>query len=124
MSEAKSCACARSSKLIFSCSGAADVGEISDRVARGLNMEGVGKMYCLSGLGGMVASIIHNTRAAEKILAIDGCPLNCASKTLQTAGFVNFLTLRLADIGMNKGMSPASDAAITTVVEKAKILLA
>lgn len=124
MSEAKSCACAGSSKLIFSCSGAADVGEISDRAARALNKAGVGKMYCLSGLGGGVPSIAQNTRAADKILAIDGCPLNCASKTLEAAGFSNFLKLRLADVGMHKGVAPATDATVTTIIEKAKTLLA
>ncbi|MBT4482837.1 MAG: zinc-binding protein, partial [Candidatus Latescibacteria bacterium] len=37
--------------LIFPCSGAADVGEISDQIARKLTRDGIGKMFCLAGVG-------------------------------------------------------------------------
>lgn len=70
-----SCKCAGSLTLVFSCGGAADVGEISDRVARKLNRDGVGKMFCIVGIGGRVSGIMESTKAADLILAIDGCPL-------------------------------------------------
>ncbi len=38
-------------KLIFACSGAADVGGIADLAARTLHAEGSGKIYCLAGVG-------------------------------------------------------------------------
>ena len=43
------CACDVTTKLIFACSGAADVGQISDLAARKLTVEGAGKMFCLGG---------------------------------------------------------------------------
>lgn len=42
--EQKSCNCSVAPKLIFPCSGASDTGAISDRTARKLSTEGVGKM--------------------------------------------------------------------------------
>jgi len=117
------CACSTAPKLIFPCSGAADVGEIADRTARRLTKEGVGKMYCLAGIGGRVNDIIVNAQAAGKILAIDGCPKDCARHTLEHAGFTDVAHLQLSDIGFAKGASPANDANITTAVEHARPLL-
>lgn len=118
-----SCACGAAPKLIFSCSGAADVGEVADRVARRLTKNGVGKMYCLAGIGGRVNSILVNAQAASRILAIDGCALDCARNTLEQAGFDNIAHLRLTDLGMQKGASPATDERVDAVAEKAKTLL-
>lgn len=38
--------------LIFACSGAADLGGVSDQAARKLSAEGTGKMFCLAAIGG------------------------------------------------------------------------
>ena len=46
-----SCSCSAAPKLIFPCSGGSDVGEITDRAARKVTIEGAGKMYCLAGIG-------------------------------------------------------------------------
>ena len=73
--------CDPASTLIFACSGAADVGEIADHAARKLSREGAGKMYCLAGVGGRVEGILKNTKAAEALLVLDGCPLHCAKNT-------------------------------------------
>ena len=118
------CACGAAPKLIFPCSGAADVGEIADRAARRLTREGAGRMYCLAGIGGRVNDIVVNTQAAGKILAIDGCPKACARHTLEHAGFKDFAHLRLSDIGFAKGASPANEESVSIAVEHAKPLLA
>lgn len=109
MSEQTSCACSAAPTLIFACSGAADVGEIADRAARRLARDGAGKMYCLAGVGGRVSGILASTQAAERILAIDGCPLACAKKSLEHAGISRFKYVQLADLGLSKGESPATD---------------
>lgn len=118
-----SCACDAAPKLIFACSGAADVGHISDMAARQLTAEGAGKMFCLAGIGGRVSGIVANTQAAAAILAIDGCPLDCVRKTLELAGFANFEHLRLSDVGMDKGKSPATPDRVGAVVERGRELL-
>ena len=108
---------------MFACSGAADVGEISDKAARQLGKDGVGKMFCLAGIGGKVEPIITATKSASKIVAIDGCSLDCVRNCLQQAGFNNFQHLRISDMGMEKGSSPATDERVAKVAEKAKGLL-
>ena len=115
MSDAKNCACSGAPTLIFACSGASDVGEIADHAARQLRNQGAGKMYCLAGLGGRVSGIVKTTEAAGKILAIDGCPLDCAGKTLEQAGIQRFEHVCMADLGLTKGSSPVSEDRVAKV---------
>ena len=114
MSE-NACACVTGPKLIFACSGAADVGAIADQAARKLTKDGAGKMYCTAGIGGRVSGIMATTESAAKILAIDGCPLNCVKSSLDQAGFKTYEHLQLADLGMEKGKTPLTPEAITKV---------
>jgi len=117
---AESCVCNAAPKLIFSCSGAADVGEVADRAARQLTRAGVGKMYCLAGVGGGVPQILEQTGMASDLMAIDGCPTGCVSASLKKAGFDNFKRIQLADMGLNKGASPATPENIERVVAAAR----
>ena len=117
MGQANSHECVGASQLIFACSGAADVGEISDRAARKLTRDGLGKMFCLTGIGGRVQGILDKTRAASRIVAIDGCSLDCTKKTLEQAGFTKFEHVRVTDLGMEKGQSPATERNIEIVAE-------
>lgn len=105
MSTKESCACTAAPKLIFPCSGAADVGAIADQAGRKLTRDGAGKMFCLAGIGGRVSGIMQTTEAAARILAIDGCALECAKNCLIQAGFTRFEHLQLASLGMEKGKS-------------------
>jgi uncharacterized metal-binding protein len=124
MSNNCKCECSAAPKLIFSCSGAADVGAVADQAARKLTRDGVGKMFCLAGIGGRVSGIMKTTEAAQAILAIDGCPLNCTKKCLEEAGFTEFKHLQLADIGMNKGETDVNDENISKVADKSAALAA
>ena len=117
------CACCVGPKLIFPCSGASDIGEITDRAGRRLMRTGAGKMYCLAGIGGHVPDMITQAQQASAILAIDGCEADCAKKTLEHAGFVGLTHLRVTDLGMEKGKSPATYENITAVVKTAEALL-
>jgi uncharacterized metal-binding protein len=114
---AKECSCSSAPKLIFACSGAADVGAVADQAARKLTKEGAGKMFCLAGIGGRVGSIMKTTEAAAKILAIDGCPLDCARNTLDQAGFKKYEHVRLSDLGLEKGKTPPIPEAVAKVAE-------
>ena len=117
------CTCDAAPKLIFACSGAADVGQISDLAARQLTAESAGKMFCLAGIGGRVSGIVETTKAAAAILAIDGCPLDCARKTLEEAGFSDFEHLRLSDLDMEKGKTPATPENVDKVVSRGRMRL-
>ena len=119
------CSCGSNSgpKLIFACSGCADVGELADQAARKLTRDGAGQMFCLAGIGGRVSGIMKSTEAAGSILAIDGCPLDCTRKTLDGAGFARINHLRLSDLGFEKGKTQVNRESIAAVIDKAKLFL-
>ena len=123
MSQENSCSCSGGPKLIFACSGAADVGAIADQAARRLTKEGIGRMFCTVGIGGRVGGIMKTTESASRILAIDGCPLNCVKNSLEQAGFNKFEHLQLADLGLEKCCSPVTEENINKVAAKGSEML-
>jgi uncharacterized metal-binding protein len=116
--------CSGGETLIFACSGAADVGAISDRAARKMTKDGSGKMFCLAGVGGRVEGIVQKTKAASRIVAIDGCTLDCTKKCLELASIRDFQYVRVTDLGLEKGKSPATDENVAKVTDAASALLA
>ena len=119
MSENKSCSCCSAPKLIFACSGSADVGELADKAARKLMKDGKGKMFCLAGIGGRVSGIMKSTESASKVLVIDGCPLGCAKNCMNEAGFKDFEYINLSELGMQKASTEVSEKNIAVITEEA-----
>lgn len=109
--------------VVYACSGCSDAGEIADRVARQLTRDGAAQMSCLAGIGGRVKSLVIKAKNAERILVVDGCPLNCAAHTLKLAGFQKFDHLELHKIGIRKGSCPVNEERITEGVAAAKKIL-
>lgn len=123
MSENNSCACNAAPTLIFACSGSADVGAVADLAARSLTRTGAGNMFCLAGIGGQVSGIVKSTEVAAKVLAIDGCPLDCARKTLERGAKKEFIHLRISDLGFNKGQTPVTEETVAAVAARGAELL-
>jgi uncharacterized metal-binding protein len=121
--EKNACACEGGVKLIFPCSGAADVGEISDRAARNMTAHGHGKMFCLAGIGGNISGMIASARGADRVLVIDGCGVDCAKKTMEERGIDDYIHFRVTDLGMEKSKSPATQERIESVAQKGEELL-
>ena len=123
MNDSNTNVCTAAPTLVFACSGAADVGAVADRAARELTARGAGKMYCLAGIGGRVPGILKTTAEAEKILAIDGCPLDCVKLSLEEAGFTVSEHMKFTDLGLEKVKSPATEENVGRVVQAAQDVL-
>jgi uncharacterized metal-binding protein len=109
--------------VVYACSGCSDAGELADRIARQLTREGAAEMSCLAGIGGRVKPLVNKAASAERILAIDGCPLNCTRHTLELAGFNDFEHLELHKLGIRKGSCPVAEERIATGVAAARAML-
>jgi uncharacterized metal-binding protein len=64
--------------MILACSGASNVGQLSNRAAVELTQEGFGKMFCLAGIGGGLSGFVQSAEDAPRMVAIDGCEVGCA----------------------------------------------
>jgi len=96
------CLCEPTEILIFPCSGGSNVGQIANGAGVKLTQEGMGKFFCLAGIGGHVSGMIESTKVGKVIVAIDGCPVACAKKTLEHAGFNIDEYVQVTDLGIEK----------------------
>lgn len=111
--------CGGGTRLIYACSGAADVGEIADRVVRRLRSEGITKMTCLAGIGAGLSGYIQSAKGADENITIDGCQVACAKKTLEKID-VTPNSYILTDLGLVKGETPVTEEIIIRMCEKIK----
>ncbi|MEI6796510.1 MAG: putative zinc-binding protein [Methanomassiliicoccales archaeon] len=102
MEEDIECNCSGKELLIFVCSGGCNVGQLANDAARQLSAEGIGKMACLSAVAGGVSMAIAGAKEAKDLLVIDGCPVQCARKTLEKAGLKPTIHLLVTDLGLKK----------------------
>ena len=112
-----SCACGGMVSLLLPCSGAADTGEIADRAARKFAKGNCAGMFCLAGVGANLSGFIASAKGADRLLVVDGCNLDCARKTLAEKGITeNIINVRVTDLGIVKGKSPATAERVDAVV--------
>ncbi|MCW0483202.1 putative zinc-binding protein [Gaoshiqia sediminis] len=119
--ENSSCLCGSAGYIVFSCSGACDLGQITDAVARRLRDNGVRKMNCLA----VVSAGIENSIAdfkTKNVLMLDGCPIDCGRQILDKAGFTNYTYMRVTDLGLKKGQTPVTEDVVNLVYNKAEII--
>ena len=96
------CLCEPNEIVIFSCAGSSNVGQIANQTAIKLTQNGMGKYFCLAGIGGHVSGMIESTKAGKMLIAIDGCPVACGKKTLEHAGFNIDEYVQVTDLGIEK----------------------
>ena len=65
---------------------------------------GKAAIFCLGGLPTGAPSVIEKTTNVGRIITVDGCPLNCARKIVEQAGFHPAAAITLVnDCGIKKG---------------------
>ncbi|NTV79094.1 MAG: zinc-binding protein [Clostridiales bacterium] len=101
MTEKDNC-CSGSTTAIFPCVGASNVGQLSNKIAIELENKGIGNLMCTVGIGARASGLMKSAEASDRIIAIDGCPVNCASKTLELAGFKVDNHIIISELGIKK----------------------
>lgn len=124
MSEETKCACGSANVAIFPCVGAANVGQLSNRIAIELEKQGIGNLMCTAGIGARAPGLMKSAEASDRIIAIDGCPVNCASKTLELAGFKANRQIVISELGIKKSKErDLKDQEITDTLRKVMEIL-
>ena len=80
------CCQSNNNVMILACSGASNVGQLSNQAAIELTREGYGKMFCLAGIGGQLSGFVQSAKDVPSLVAIDGCQVGCAKAILDQAG--------------------------------------
>lgn len=123
--EEKKCMCGSSDVMGVSCSGACNVGQTANQAAIELTRENVAGFFCLAGVGGHIKGMVNSAREAGLMIAIDGCPVQCATKTLQHAEIEPAIQIVVTELGIEKSPDLNPDQKVCAkVVEKVKEELA
>jgi uncharacterized metal-binding protein len=123
--EEKKCMCGSSDVRVVACSGASNVGQIANQAAIELAKEKVAGFFCLAGVGGHIKGMVKSAKEAGLMISIDGCPVQCAAKTLQHEEIEPAIQIVVTELGIEKSPDLAPDEmACSRVVEKVKEELA
>ncbi|MCM1987703.1 MULTISPECIES: putative zinc-binding protein [Methanococcoides] len=119
MAEDIKCTCCSGNVGLFSCSGASNVGQLSNQIVIELNDREVGNMMCAVGIGGKVSGLVRSAEGCDRIIAIDGCPLECTKKALKLSNINIDRHIILTDLGIvkNKDLN-VSESDVAKAFEK------
>ena len=124
MAEEIKCACGTANVGIFACSGVSNVGQIANQIAIELTKQEVGKMMCTVGIGGRINGLMKSAEGSERLIAIDGCPLNCTKETLELAGFTPDRHIVISELGIKKNKDlDLKDEEVKETLDKIKEIL-
>jgi len=96
------CECEATAILVFPCSGGSNVGQMANAAGVELTKQGRANMYCLAGMGAHVSGMVDSAAGAEYRIAMDGCAVACARKTLEHAGLRVDRAVIVTDLGIKK----------------------
>ena len=102
---AEECACKAEDIILLPCSGGSNCGQIANQAAVSLDMMGVGHIYCLAGIGAHIDGMVESAKSAKRIVALDGCQVACARKTIEHAGLKVTDWICVTDEGISKSHS-------------------
>jgi uncharacterized metal-binding protein len=116
------CAC-RIEKVIFlTCAGASNCGQIANQAAVTLDKEGLGRMYCLAGMGAHNKGMVESAKSVDRTAVIDGCPTACAKTTAEHAGLVVTDWFCVRQMGIDKvhefNIQPEQTAVVTARIRE------
>ncbi len=89
-------------KVVLACSGGSNVGQMTNEVAKRLDVAGDGKFFCLAGVGGQISGMVASVKGADKVLVLDGCPVGCGKKCADQAGVIGYQHLIVTELGIEK----------------------
>ena len=115
-----SCSCNdKAEKVVMSCSGQSDLGELTDLVARKLKKNNDRTMKCLAQVAIDNKALIESLKSSN-LLILDGCPVDCAKKIAEKAGLSGFAYIRMTDLGYKKNQTSINEETVNAVYEVAK----
>jgi uncharacterized metal-binding protein len=96
------CECKAEEIIFLPCSGGSNCGQIANQVAVNLDIEGIGRIYCLAGIGAHIDGMVESARGAKRIVAIDGCQVACAKKAIEHTGLIVTDWICVTEEGISK----------------------
>ncbi|MCM8900651.1 putative zinc-binding protein [Caldicoprobacter algeriensis] len=109
---------------ILPCQGACNVGNMTSKVAlKYVDNERI-NMVCALGLPLGIENIIKMAKINDKFIALNGCPIKCASKTLDKIGITEYEEIVLtSDFGIEKNKNFKDESNMDKVEQKVEEII-
>ncbi|MEN6412816.1 MAG: putative zinc-binding protein [Veillonellales bacterium] len=106
-------------RVLYTCSGACDLGQITDLLGRKLRKNGYARSSCscLASIGAGIRAYVDKTKAAAEVVCIDGCPTACASKMIKKID-VEPKVYTLTKMGIPNGKVQISESLINELYNR------
>ena len=102
MEEKKKCMCGCSDVRVVACSGASNVGQIANQAAIELAKRRWPDSSAWRESERHIKGMVKSAKEADLMVAIDGCPVQCAAKTLQHAEIEPAIQIIVTELGIEK----------------------
>jgi uncharacterized metal-binding protein len=96
---------AQQKTMILACSGASNVGQLSNQAAVELTREGFGQMFCVAAIGAHLPKFVNYAQKVPSMVAIDGCSVGCIRAILEHTGAPLRNYVVLTELGIEKNMN-------------------
>jgi len=77
------------SRVVLSCSGASNMGQIANAMAVRLQQSGIAEMICMTAVGAGQTSHTKNVKKADEVIMINGCKKACGTRILDSLELPN-----------------------------------
>ncbi|GLX77286.1 hypothetical protein tinsulaeT_06260 [Thalassotalea insulae] len=88
--------------VVYACSGCSNVARIAHDISLNLDSDGIAEMSCVSGVVSDVEPVKAIATSGRKIIAIDGCQLQCTKACLDMAQVDTAHYFVITDLGIEK----------------------
>jgi uncharacterized metal-binding protein len=93
---------AKSEPLVYACSGASNLGQLSNEIAIRLHRAGLAEMSCAEAVGIETGPPYATALSGRPVVAVSGCPLACARRLLDEHGVAVTSSIQLENRGVPK----------------------
>lgn len=96
--------------LFLPCAGSSGFGQLTNDTAFELQKRGLGDRSCIASLAAKVPAKIELAKKADEIVTLEGCPMKCAQKIVESAGFQKPQSILATDLKMKmEGNRPTKE---------------
>lgn len=99
--DASTCCTASSDRFVVACSGASNVGQITNLLAIQMTQKRLARMTCLAALGAHLPAYIESIKDTE-LVVLDGCPVACAKQVVEHIGVKDYTYFVISEMGVKK----------------------
>ncbi len=92
----------RTEPLVYACSGASNLGQLTNEIAVRLDRDGLAEMSCAEAVGIEAEPPYAAALSGRPVIAVSGCPLACASRLLTEHGVTVTHSIQLENRGVLK----------------------